>query len=62
VRWFKPFHDAMQELIHAAEAFKQAVIAEAVKLAPAERLWPPSLTLAAVRARTERLLRKKGRL
>ncbi|MFQ5757932.1 MAG: hypothetical protein ACE5H7_17805 [Acidiferrobacterales bacterium] len=57
--WFNPFHEAVQELDRVAAEFKQAVIAEAGKLAPAERLWPRSLTLPAVRARIERILRNR---
>jgi hypothetical protein len=51
--WFNPFHESVQQLGHAAETFKQSVIAEAVALAPAGRLWPRSLTLSAMRGRIE---------
>jgi len=48
--WFKPLHEAMQDLNTAAEAFKEAIVAEARDLAPAERLWPQAFTLASVRS------------
>ncbi|MGO8865994.1 MAG: hypothetical protein ACLQME_05780 [Alphaproteobacteria bacterium] len=61
IRWFKPFDEGLRELDRSAEAFKQAVLVEAIRLAPAERLWPQSLTLRAIFARIGSILRiKKG--
>lgn len=47
-RWFKQFHEAVNELDHTAKAFKQAILSEAVKLALAAQLWPRSLRLPAL--------------
>ena len=57
-RWFRQFHEAMKELDRTAKAFKQAILPEAVKLAPAAQLWPRSLTLPALWSRVKRLVRR----
>ena len=60
-RWFKQFDEAMKELVRTAKAFKQAILFEAVKLAPADQLWPRSLTLSALWSRVKRFVPKMKR-
>ena len=56
--WYQLFHRALLEFEGIAVAFKQAILDEAMALAPAERLWPQSLTIRALREKGKAFLRQ----
>ena len=60
--WLKQFDEAIQELDRTSDAFKQAVIAEAVALAPAGRFWPQALRFSVLGAKRDRILRRNKTL